>query len=124
MLFSLKIANNQNNVKFSLNLIINNNMTKPIPIFDKQIFWDINFDNIDYKGNANFIIERVFERGEIDDIRQCRRYYGDNKIKEVLLNSKYIIQSRLHLIAAIIDQPIQNFKCYKLQQSNPELYPY
>ncbi|OFX17383.1 MAG: hypothetical protein A2033_15170 [Bacteroidetes bacterium GWA2_31_9] len=99
-------------------------MTKPIPIFDKQIFWDINFDNIDYKGNANFIIERVFERGEIDDIRQCRRYYGDNKIKEVLLNSKYIIQSRLHLIAAIIDQPIQNFKCYKLQQSNPELYPY
>lgn len=99
-------------------------MTKPNPIFNKSLFWDINFEDIDYEANSIFVIERVFERGDVEDIRQCRRYYGDTIIKDTFLNSKYIIQNRLHLISTIIDQPIQNFKCYKLQQSNPELFPY
>lgn len=45
-----------------------------IPLFNKRIFWDLNFDNLDYEAKAVFIIERVFERDDVDDIRQCRRY--------------------------------------------------
>ena len=47
---------------------------KPKPIFEKRIFWDINFENIDYDAKANFVIERVFDRGDVQDIRNCRRY--------------------------------------------------
>ncbi len=43
------------------------------PIFNKRIFWDVNFDKMDYDAKANFVIERVFERGDVEDIRQCRR---------------------------------------------------
>lgn len=46
---------------------------KPKPIFAKRIFWDVNFEQIDYDAKANFVIERVFERGDVEDIRQCRR---------------------------------------------------
>jgi hypothetical protein len=53
---------------------------KPKPIFHKRIFWDVNFENLDYENKANFIIERVFERGDVEDIRNCRRYYGDEKL--------------------------------------------
>ena len=58
---------------------------KPKPIFQKRIFWDVNFEAIDYDAKARFVIERVFERGDVEDIRNCRRYYGDEKISEVLL---------------------------------------
>jgi hypothetical protein len=35
--------------------------SKPKPIFNKRIFWDVVFENIDYDAKANFVIERVFE---------------------------------------------------------------
>jgi hypothetical protein len=52
------------------------------PVFNKRIFWDVNFEALDYNLRANFVIERVFERGDVEDIRQCRRYYGDEKVKK------------------------------------------
>lgn len=54
-------------------------MSKPRPIFDRRIFWDVDFDRLDCDGKSGFIIERVFERGDEEDIRQCRRYYGDER---------------------------------------------
>ncbi|MGH2646890.1 MAG: DUF6922 domain-containing protein, partial [Ginsengibacter sp.] len=42
---------------------------KPKPTFNKRIFWDVVFENIDYDDKANFVIERVFERGDVGDIR-------------------------------------------------------
>lgn len=52
---------------------------KAMPIFNKRIFWDVNFEQIDYDAKANFVSEMVFERGDVEDIRQYRRYYGDEK---------------------------------------------
>jgi hypothetical protein len=94
------------------------------PVFQKRIFWDVDFEKIDYDAKANFVIERVFARGDVDDIRQCRRYYGDEKVSEALLKAKYLPLHTLYFASAIIDQPIENFRCYTLRQSNPELFPY
>jgi len=98
--------------------------TKPKPIFHKRIFWDVDFEKLDYDNKANFIIERVFERGDVEDIRQCRRYYGDEKVTMVLLNAKYLPERRLHLASAVINKPVKEFRCYILQQLTPTLYPY
>lgn len=57
-------------------------------MFEKRIFWDVNFETLDYDKKATFVIERVFELGDVEDIRQCRRYYGDDKVTEVFLNAK------------------------------------
>ncbi len=94
------------------------------PILNKRIFWDVDFDKIDYQNKSSFIIERVFERGDVEDIRQCRRFYGDEKISRVLLNAKYLPERRLHLASAVICKHVNQFKCYTLQQLNPTLYPY
>ena len=94
------------------------------PIFNKRIFWDVNFEQIDYDAKANFVIERVFERGDVEDIRQCQRYYGEEQIKNALLNTKFLPLHTIHFASAIIGEPIENFRCYKLRQLNPELFPY
>ena len=95
-----------------------------LPAFNKRIFWDVNFEALDYANKSNFVIERVFERGDVEDIRQCRRYYGDEKITEILLNAKYLSEQRLYLASAIINKPITDFRCYTLRQLNPSLFPY
>jgi hypothetical protein len=100
-------------------------MTEPIkPIFDKRIFWDVDFDKIDYEAKANWVIVRVFERGDVQDIRNCRRFYGDEKVSEALLNAKFLMLKTLYLASAIVEKPIEDFKCYKNRQLNPALFPY
>jgi nicotinamide mononucleotide adenylyltransferase len=94
------------------------------PKFDKRIFWDVDFEKLNYETKASFIIERVFDRGDVEDIRQCRRFYGDEKIKVVLLNTKFLSLGRIHLASAVIDEPLNAFRCYRLRQLNPELFPY
>ena len=72
---------------------------KKKPVFAKRIFWDVVFENIDYDNKASWVIERVFERGDVDDIRQCRRYYGDEKINEVLTKAKWLSLQTIWLLS-------------------------
>lgn len=97
---------------------------KAKPIFNKRIFWDVVFENIDYDAKANFVIERVFERGDVEDIRNCRRYYGDEKVTSALLNAKFLPEHTMYLASAVIDRPLTDFRCYILRQLNPTLFPY
>lgn len=99
-------------------------MMETKPIFNKRIFWDVVFENIDYDKKANFVIERVFERGDVEDIRNCRRYYGDEKVTQALLNAKFLPEMSMYLASAVINKPLKDFRCYALRQSNPTLFPY
>lgn len=97
---------------------------KPKPFDNPRIFWDVDHTQMDYDAKANFIIERVFERGDVQDIRNCRRYYGDEKVTTALLNAKYLPLETIHFVSALIDKPLEEFRCYILRQLNPSLYPY
>jgi len=97
---------------------------KTKPVFERRIFWDVDYDKLDIDEKANFVIARVFERGDVEDIRQCRRYYSEEKVSDALLNARFLPEHTMYLAAAVIDKDITEFRCYKLRQLNPGLYPY
>ncbi|MCB0820773.1 MAG: hypothetical protein KDC13_09125 [Bacteroidetes bacterium] len=94
------------------------------PILDKRIFWDVKFEELDYEKYANFIIERVFERGDVDDIRQVRRFYGDERVKEALTNARWLSPSTITLAMAMFNNKFEDYRCYILAQSNPTHFSY
>jgi phage pi2 protein 07 len=94
------------------------------PILHKRIFWDVNFDKIDYQEKAAFVIERVFEWGDVEDIRQVRKYYGDLKVKQVLMNCRYLPEIKIYLAAAVFNERPEHFKCYIQTQSMKDLWPF
>jgi hypothetical protein len=104
-----------NYVLLSVTLI----MQKAKPILAKRIFWDVNFDAIDYDEKWKFVIERVFDRGDIDDIRQVRRYYGDEKVIEALTTAMYLFDETINFCSGIFEIPKEKFRCYTLKQLNP-----
>ena len=97
---------------------------KPAPVLQRRIFWDVDFDKLDYDAKASFVIERVFERGDVQDIRNCRRYYGDEVVIEALLTAKFLALTTLHFVSAIFEKPLEEFRCYTTRQSNPTHLPY
>jgi hypothetical protein len=94
------------------------------PNLDKRIFWDVEFEKLDYELYADFIIERVFERGDVDDIRQVRRFYGDEKVKFALTNAKWLSKVTLSLAKAVLGNNNEDYRCYILKQSNPTHFDY
>ena len=104
--------------------VIGHSTMSKIPVFKGRIFWDVDFDKLDYVNEASFIITRVFDRGDVPDIRNCRRHYGDEKITEVILNNKFLREVRIYLASAVLERPLTDFRCYRLKKSNPGLLPY
>jgi hypothetical protein len=98
---------------------------KPTKPYDNpRIFWDVDHEKMDIELRANFIIERVFDRGDVQDIRNCRGFYGDEKIKEVLVKAKFLSEPRIYLVSGIFNIPLENMRCFILRQSNQGLLPY
>ena len=97
---------------------------KPKPIFHKRIFWDVDFEKLDYDAKANFIIECVFERGDVENIRQCRRYYGDEKVRVALTNAKWLPLKTVYLACAVLNNQLTDYRCYMTAQSNPQHWLY
>ncbi len=97
---------------------------KPKPVFNTRIFWDVDHEKMDYDAKANFIIERVFERGDVEDIRNCRRYYGDEKIRIVLTNAKWLSLETISLAAAVLGNELTDYRCYITAQSNLQHWIY
>lgn len=58
-------------------------------ILDKKLFWDVDFRRLDYQKNANFIIGRVLQWGDLDDFRKIKRVYTLNRIKKVASRLSY-----------------------------------
>lgn len=94
------------------------------PYYNNRIFWDTRPDLLDFELNASAIIERVFSRGDVQDIRNCRRFYGDVTCRKVLTEAKDLNIDRLHLISAIFNIALEEFTCYKNRQLHPQLFPY
>ena len=97
---------------------------KQKPEFNRRIFWDVDFDKIDYDVKAAFVIQRVMERGDVPDIRNCRRYYGDEKLREVLTNAKWLPLRTIYLCCAILSNELTDYRCYNTAQSNPGHWDY
>jgi len=52
--------------------------------FRQALFWDANPANIDPKKNAQYIIERILDFGQPDDIAWMFKQYSKSDIKKIM----------------------------------------
>ncbi len=56
--------------------------------FRQTLFWDTNPDKIDTKKNAQYIIERVADLGNDEEVRWLFSFYDRNLLKKVIEKSR------------------------------------
>lgn len=54
----------------------------------KSLFWDTDFNKIDWERNKRSIIKRIFERGNDEEIQEIINFYGIDAVKSELKNIK------------------------------------
>jgi len=60
---------------------------KPIK-FRRSLFWDVDPKTIDPEKNAKYIIERMLEFGNDDEVRWMWLYYSPELIRDVVNNRR------------------------------------
>jgi len=52
-----------------------------------HLFWDVDRKKIDPEKHRQFIVERILDRGDLDDFKWSEKYYGKKTMKEIFLKS-------------------------------------
>jgi hypothetical protein len=101
-------------------------MKKEIQIkdFSPSLFWDVDKSTLDLEKHKRFIIERTLTHGTLADWFLIKYYYGKRVIKNESIQIRYLDKLTLHFCAAYFKIPLQQFRCYILQQSNPTHWDY
>ncbi|MBI5540763.1 MAG: hypothetical protein HY951_11935 [Bacteroidia bacterium] len=89
-----------------------------------SLFWDVEFENVDYDKYSQFIINRVLLRGDIKDWQEIKLYYGVERIKQEIKQMKYLDERTLNFCSIYFNISKIDFKCYNTPQSTKELWNY
>ena len=58
--------------------------TPNLDLLKKALFWDTDFNQINWEKQYSPVIERVFERGNESEKNEIIRFYGSQKVNDVL----------------------------------------
>jgi plasmid maintenance system antidote protein VapI len=59
-----------------------------LSVIRKILFWDTDFEQINWKEQYKSIIERVFERGNNEEKQEILNFYGKEKVKSITGSDK------------------------------------
>ncbi len=89
---------------------------KSKPNISKRVFWDVDFDALDYAKDRFFIIERVMNYGLWNDFIEIVHFYGKETIKKEIIQSAYLKKDVLNFLCFYLHLKPNQFKCYKQRQ--------
>jgi hypothetical protein len=75
-------------------------------------FWDVNLENLSFSRDKQFIISRMFERGNLEDVLSFMVFYGKDEAGNSLKSNKYLNRQGLFLAHSLLGLPLQDFKAY------------
>lgn len=75
----------------------------PYPDIRKHLLWEYNIQDFDFDVLATVAIERVIERGNLDDWREILRYYGHEKILETSRKSPRLDEKNKNFTPIILN---------------------
>jgi hypothetical protein len=108
---------------FSLSLNKNNSM-----FFDNYklhqnskvrdtLLWEYDMDRFNWEDMRNLVVQRVIERGRMDDFYAILNLYGLSGVKEAIRQIPYLNARDLSFVCSVFNLKKESLKCYTKQQS-------
>jgi len=54
----------------------------------KKLFWDTDVKKLEPEMHGGQIVPRIFMRGEVEEMKEAMRFYGEQQIKEILTETR------------------------------------
>jgi len=85
--------------------------------FRANLFWDVNPQKLNYERDAEFIIGRVLDFGNLEEWKAIKNFYGLSKIREAARKHVFSDIRSANFWAMALGIPSKNLKCTR----NPSL---
>jgi hypothetical protein len=83
------------------------------PDLPRWLFWDVRYDNMDFRECYLFVIVRVMDRGNNDELAEVIRFYGRDKVLHVLCKEPiYLLDRSLQRVCAYFGLQPEDTHCY------------
>ena len=90
---------------------------KDNPRISPRLLWDIDKSKFDWKKMKVFIVERVIERGTVDDFYAiCQVYGGPKGVREIVKKASFYDPKDEALARVLFDLKKKDLECYKRKQ--------
>lgn len=93
---------------FDLSKIDQNRHTK----IRDHLLWDCNLETFDYNTGKSIVVERVVQRGNMDDWLTIFNLYGVDIVIEEIKKIPYLNAKDLNFVHKIFEIPLNELKCY------------
>ncbi len=98
-------------------------MSPFIASLSPHLFWDVDREQVDPEKHRAYIVQRVTERGSLDDWRRLRGHYGLDTVVKAAQGLRSLEPTALAFLATVGNVPEESFRCYAWKQSLQGLWP-
>ncbi len=81
------------------------------------LLWDYNPDQINWQNMRIVVVQRVIERGRMDDFYAMLNLYGLEGVKDAIKKIAYLNAKDLSFVCSVFNLKKKDLKCYTKQQS-------
>ncbi|WP_222535415.1 DUF6922 domain-containing protein [Pedobacter polysacchareus] len=111
-----KIPFENDEIKIERQPLLNNVKRPNLPTV---LFWDLDFDKIDWKRSYKMVIERVLDKGNAEEWEEMIRFYGKTNVILALKNDiTYLSDMTADAVCTYFQLSKQELKCYLKKQLN------
>jgi hypothetical protein len=87
-------------------------------IISPKLFWEYDLKDFDFEKMKNLVVERVIERGRINDWYAMLNLYGVNEVVHAIKNLPYLNRKDANFVQVIFNIPPNEMKCLQRKQSH------
>ena len=73
---------------------------------------------MDAEKHAQYVIERVAERGELEEMRAVWNYYGEARVADAVRNSRSLSSRTVWFFSSLLHAPLESFRSYTPELRN------
>lgn len=84
----------------------------------KELFWDIDSENLDEQKHKNLIIQRVLSFGTIEEFKAILNFYSEGQIKQAIRKAGYFDPKTFSFVIQFFNLDKNELLCYKKGRSN------
>jgi hypothetical protein len=94
--------------------------------FNPALLWEYNLNNFDWNEMRGLVVERVIERGSMEDYYAMLNFYGGfENVKEIVaVDVPFLRPSDFIYVETLFNLDKKDLKCYKRQQLRKQLLSY
>jgi hypothetical protein len=85
-----------------------------------SLFWEYDLTRFDWNQMRTLVVQRVVERGRMDDFYAMLNMYGIDGVREAIKDIPTLCPKDLSFVCNVFNLKKEELKCYTLKQLRPQ----